>query len=119
MRAQSIKMAQTPSRKAVPFPEVFSEYGASVFQDALADFIAGVNNPGLGVRALRACAENTLLPFRTVRVYHYIKFTSTSGAQRLEIVDAVYVRPEQRDKHGRIIPARFDTVLIRGSGQGK
>ena len=31
VHAQSIKMAQTPSRKAVPFPEVFWEYGASMF----------------------------------------------------------------------------------------
>jgi Plavaka transposase len=119
MRTQAIKMAQTPSRKAVPFPDIFWKYGAPLFQDTLADFIAGVNNPGLGVRALRTHAANTLLPFRTVRVYHNIKFTATSDAQELEIVDAVYVRPEQKDSRGRIIPVRFDTVLIQGSGQRK
>ena len=119
VRAQSIKIAQTPSRKAVPFLDIFWKYGAPLFQDALADFIVGVNNPGLGVRALRARAENTLLPFRTVRVYHHIKFTSTNGSQESEIVDAVHVRPEQKDSRGRIIPARFDTVLVQGSGQGK
>jgi hypothetical protein len=119
-RAQSVKMAQTPSRKAVPFPDISWKYGALQFQDALADFIAGVNNPGLGVRALHARAANTLLPFRTVQVYHNIKFTTPSGAQEseTEIVDAVHVRPEQKDSRGRIIPARFDTVLIQGSGQG-
>ena len=75
-----------------------------MFQDALADFIVGINNPGLGVCALRAWAENTLLPFRTVRIYHHIKFTSTSGTQESEIVDAVHVQPEQKDKCGWIIP---------------
>jgi Plavaka transposase len=113
VRAQSIKIAQTPSRKAVPFVEIFWKYGAPLFQDALADFIAGVNNPGVGVRVLRARAANILLPFRTVRVYHNIKFTAGS-----EIVDAIHIRPEQKDSRGRIIPARFDTVLVQGSGQG-
>ena len=91
--------------------------GTCIFQDALADFISSVNNPGLGVRALRVHAGNTLLPFRTVRAYHNIKFTATNDAQESEIVDAVYVRPE-RIKRGRITPARFDTVLIQENGQG-
>jgi hypothetical protein len=112
-------MPQTPSRKAVPFSDIFWKHNAPLFQDTLADFIASVNNPGLGVRALRAHAENTLLPFRTVCVYYNIKFTATNDAQELEIVDVIHVRPEQKDKRGRIIPARFDTVLVQGSGQSK
>jgi hypothetical protein len=112
-------MAQTPSRKAVPFTDISWTYGAHQFQDALADFIAGINNPGLGGRTLHACAANTLLPFHTIQVYHNIKFTASSDARESEIVDAVHVRPEQKDSCGRTIPARFDTVLIRGSGRGK
>ena len=115
-RAQSIKIAQDPTKKAVPFPDIFSKYGASIFLDALGDFIALINNPGLGVRALRTRSANTLLPFCTVRVYHHFKFVSASSAQGSEIVDAVYVRLEQKDKCGQIIPGRFDTVLIQGSG---
>ena len=76
VRAQSIKIAQNPTKKAVPFPDIFSKYGASIFLDALGDFIAIINNPGLGVRALRMRGANTLLPFRTVRVYHHFKFVS-------------------------------------------
>ena len=111
-RAQSIRMTEDPSKKAVSFLNVSKKYGAASFQDALGDFIASVNNPGVRVHALRTHSANTLLPFRTVRAYHKIKFTTGS-----EIVDAVHVRPE-RLKCGRITPARFDTVLIRGSGQG-
>ena len=114
--AQSIKMAQDPTKKAVPFPDIFSKYGASIFLDALGDFIALINNPGLGVRALCTRSANTLLPFHTVRVYHHFKFMSASSAQESEIVDAVYVQLEQKDKCGWIIPGRFDTVVIQGSG---
>ena len=119
VRAQSVKIAQMPSSKAVPFPDIYQKYRAYLFQDALADFIAGVNNPGLGTCALRTHAADTLLSFRTVRVYHNIKFMAANDAQVSGIIDAVYVRPEQKDKRGRIIPARFDTVLIQGSGQGE
>jgi len=116
---QFVKMPQTPSRKAVPFPDIFWNHNAPLFQDALGDFIASINNPGLGVRALRTCGGNTLFPFRTVQVYHNMKFTGMNDAQKWEIVDAIYVWPEQKDKRGRIIPARFDTVLIQGSDQSE
>jgi hypothetical protein len=111
-------MAQTPSRKAVLFLNISHTYGARQFQDTLADFIAQVNNPGLGRHALLTRAADTLLPFHTVCIYHNIKFMATSNAQGSEIVDAIHIRPEQKDLRGQIIPAHFDTVLIRGSGQG-
>jgi len=119
MRAQSVKIAHKLSSKAVPFPDIFGKYGAHLFQDALADFIAGINNPGLGTCALHVRAADTLLSFRTVCVYHNIKFTAANDAQELEIVDAIHVRPEQKDKRGRIIPEHFDTVLVQGNGQGE
>jgi hypothetical protein len=112
--AQRIKMAQHPSVKAVSFREIPSRYGAHLFQDALADFITQLNNPGIGGNALHRLSANTLLPFRTVAAYHNIKFTGSSG---LEIIDSVHARPEQKDLRGRIIPSRFDTVLVRGRGQ--
>jgi len=119
VHAQSIKFAQTPSRKAVSFPDIFWRYGAPLFQDALADFIVSIKNPDLRLHALHERAGNVLFPFRTVWVYHNIKFTAPNDAQEPEIVDTVHVQPEQRDKCGQIIPARFDTVLIQGSGQSK
>ena len=108
---QSIKMTEDPSKKAVPFLDISKKYSTASFQDALADFIASVNNPRARVRALHTHSANTLLPFRTVRVYHKIKFMTGS-----EIVDAVHVQPEWL-KNGWVTPARFNTVLIRGSGQ--
>lgn len=113
-RTQIIKMARTPSLKAVPFNVIDRDYGAFAFQDELADFIARENHPGASIAALRMHARNTLIPFRAVPVYHHIKFTPSDIS---EIVDAVHIRPEQRDSRGRIVPSRFDTVLVGCRGQ--
>jgi hypothetical protein len=112
-RAQSVKMARHPSAKAAKFDDLKFRYGAHEFQDALADFIAQVNNPGVRGNALRRHAEDTLIPFRRVPVFHMIKFTETGNAGNMAIVDSVYARPERKDKRGRIIPSRFDTVLVQ------
>ena len=109
--SRSLKMAQNPTLKAVSFDNLAYKYGAIDFQDALADFIARINNPTASGASLSAMAADTLIPFRTVPVYHRLKFTSLSGS---EIVDSVLVRPEQKDARGRLIPSRFDTVLVRG-----
>jgi len=103
----------------VPFPDIFWKYNTPLFQNTLADFIADVNNPGLRVHALHTCAGNTLLPFCMVHIYHNMKFIAINDAQKWEIVDAVYVWPEQKDKQGQIIPVQFDTVLVQGSEQSE
>jgi hypothetical protein len=110
-RTLTLKMTQTPSKKRVLFDILARDYGALDFQDALADFIAQVNYPGASGTVLRHRAHNTLIPFAGVPVYHIMKFTNGS-----EIVDAVHVRPEHKDSHGRINPARFDTILVNGKG---
>lgn len=112
--AQSIKMTLHPSIKAVSFDDLARRYGAPDFQDALADFLAQVNYPGASAAVLRRRAADTHIPFRAVPVFHHIKFTEHGNS---EIVDAVHVRPEQNDSHGRIIPSRFDTVFVQTKGQ--
>ncbi len=109
-------MAQTPSKARVLFDVLARDYGALDFQDALADFIAQVNCPGASGHALRRHAHNTHIPFIGVPVYHKIKFTKRNGFEESRIVDVVHVRPEQKDSRGRIIPGRFDTVLVNGRG---
>ena len=107
----TLKMTRRPSKKRVLFDVLAREYGALDFQDALANFIAQLNHPGASGTALRRYAHNTHIPFSGVPVYHYMKFT-----KGIEIVDSVYIRPEQKDAHGRIIPARFDTILVNSQG---
>jgi hypothetical protein len=80
--------------------------------DALGDFIAAVNNPGVSAATSRARAEDTLIPFRAVPVFHRIRFVASNNDDKSYTVDAVYVRPEQIDSHARTVPSRFDTVLI-------
>ncbi|KAF8494898.1 hypothetical protein F5888DRAFT_1795019 [Russula emetica] len=109
--ALTLKMAQNPSKYRVLFDVLARDYGALDFQDTLADFIAQVNYPGASETALRHRAHNTHIPFSAVAVYHNLKFTKGT-----EIVDVIHIRPEQKDLHGRIIPGRFDTVLVDSRG---
>ena len=112
---RAVRMSRNPSLKAISFNNLTDKYGAFGFQDALADFIARTNHPEASATALRALAEDTLLPFRSVPVFHKIKFVSTRDS---DIIDTVHVRPDQRDARGHLIPARFDTVIVSGGGQG-
>jgi len=111
---RSLKMTRNPTLKAVSFDDLAQKYGAIDFQDALADFIARTNHPTASAATLSALAADTLIPFRSVSVYHRIKFSNLDNS---EIVDAVQVRPEQKDAHGHPIPSRFDTILVRGRSQ--
>jgi hypothetical protein len=111
---RTLRMTRNPTLKAVSFNNLANKYNAVDFQDALADFVAGINHPQASATALLALAEDTLLPFRTVPVFHKIKFVSTDTS---DVIDTVHVRPDQRDKRGRLIPPRFDTVLVRGGPQ--
>ena len=108
-----LKMTQNPTLKSVSFQSLASDYGATLFQDALADFIAHINNPGVSTAALRDRSHNTLIPFCEVPVFHKIKFTASQNSNGSEVVDSVQVHPTQTNPRGRIIPARFDTILVR------
>ncbi|KAH9040509.1 hypothetical protein EDB85DRAFT_1858737, partial [Lactarius pseudohatsudake] len=111
---RTVQMARNPSLKAVSFNDLADKYGAFDFQDTLADFIARLNHPQASATALRGLAEDTLLPFRHVPVFHKIKFVLTPD---LDIIDIVHVRPDQKDARRRTIPSRFDTVIVRGKPQ--
>lgn len=104
-----LTMTRNPTIRRVSFDNIIRNYGAVDFMDILGDFLAHLREPRASGRALRNLGANTLIPFQHVPVFHRIKFRDGEGA----IIDGVHVRPEQVDAHGRIIPARFDTVLIR------
>lgn len=114
---QTLKMARNPTFKAVGIRDIIGKYGAVDFLDALADFIAGINYPLASAQELLWRSEDTLIPFSRVPVYHNIKFTLSGNGEQSEVIDAVHARPEQRDSRGRIIPSRFDTVLVQGRGR--
>jgi hypothetical protein len=109
--AQSLRMAQTPTLKAVSFNNLAQKYRAIDFQDALADFIAQTNHPSASGAMLSALASDTLIPFFSVSVHHQIKFTTSDGS---EIINSILAWPYQKDICGQPVPSRFDTALIQG-----
>ena len=117
---QAIKMALNPTKSA-SFDTLAVDYGAVDFQDELADFLSRLNNPTVSTSTMRKRANNTLIPFRSVPVFHNIKFTRTGVLGISDICDTVHVRPEGAYSPRLIIPARFDTVIVRQDslrGQG-
>jgi len=114
--ALTLKMARNPSKGRVLFDVLARDYGALDFQDALADFIAQTISPGVSGAARQRLAHDIHIPFSGVPVYHNIKFRKSNEFEESEIADVVHVQPEQKDTRGRIIPGRFDTVLVNGRG---
>jgi hypothetical protein len=111
-----IRMAQNPSIKNVAFNILAQRYGVVNFLDALANFLVQVNNPGVSGSALHSQASHLLISFSSIPVFHKIKFTastSNSESKETKILDSIQAWPEQRDAHGQIIPAHFDTALIQ------
>lgn len=114
-RTYFIKMAQHPSAKSVGYDDLADKYRAIYFQDALGDFIAAHKLTRGAASTIRARGAETLIPFRAVPVFHKIKFISSG---KLDIVDSIHARPLGMDSQQRLVPARFDTVLIcTGSGE--
>ena len=105
-----------PSEKGISFESLHHRYGATDFQDALADFIVKHNHPELSTIASRRHADNTLLPFRKVSVFHKIKFRNP-GDEDQAIVDAVHIRPTVCNTRGHTIPGRFDTAFAKNGSQ--
>ncbi|KAN0138825.1 hypothetical protein V8E53_003213 [Lactarius tabidus] len=98
-----------PSEKGITFESLYHRYGAINFQDALADFIVQHNHPELSTAVSRRCANNTLLPFQQVAVFHKIKFTDPDDHD-----------PDPKIVHsccGTTTPGRFDTVLVKNGSQ--
>ena len=87
---QSVKMARHPSVKGVTFNDLQLRYGTLEFQDALANFIAQVNNPGARSTALHTYAGDTLIPFRHLPLFHIIKFTEARNTEESGIIDSMH-----------------------------
>jgi Plavaka transposase len=113
-----VEMPRHPSVRGVRFRDLVDKYGAVDFQDALADFVVLHNFPGLSTMAARRRADNTLIPFSSVSVFHKMRFMEKT-VQGMNTIDAAYARSEQQDERGNAIPARFDTVLVRSGLDGE
>ncbi|KAH9011880.1 hypothetical protein EDB85DRAFT_2076847 [Lactarius pseudohatsudake] len=102
-----------PSEKGITFGALFNRYYRAIdFQDTLADFIVQHNYPELSASVARRRANNTLIPFRKVSVFHRVKFTNRDDTIQ-KTVDVLHIRPEARNHHGDTIPGWFDTALVK------
>ncbi|KAI0373820.1 hypothetical protein BV20DRAFT_988937 [Pilatotrama ljubarskyi] len=112
-------MSQHPSVKAVAFEDVLSKHGATYFRDALARFVVSFNRPTLSASEVELACGGIYFPFRTVPVFHKIKFALRDihglGVTHSVVQDVVHARPARVGKYGAELPARFDTVLVRTS----
>ncbi|KAH9913158.1 uncharacterized protein B0H18DRAFT_1126517 [Fomitopsis serialis] len=108
-------MTKYPSRKAVPIAELVSPdgYGASFLIPALARFVVEHTNPSLSRNEVEARAAHMLFPFSTLPVFHKAKFRNVEHHGK-ETLDSIHARPRQLGHDSEIlIPARFDTALVR------
>jgi len=109
-------LTTNPSEKGVSFESLANRYGAIDFQDALADFIVQHNCPELSASAARRRADNTLIPFQRVSVFHKVKFANCDDSDK-RTVDVIHIRPEARNQRGVINPGRFDTGLAKNGSR--
>ncbi|TFK60899.1 hypothetical protein BDN72DRAFT_778839 [Pluteus cervinus] len=110
-----IKMAKSPSRKSVSLAKLVKTYGATNFEHALASFLISRKQPTLPWNHVVRRARQIDLTDCTFNVFHFIKFTIVDPyhlPKHERIIDSIHVKPARFDKHGHLIPARFDTALI-------
>ncbi|KAI0055548.1 hypothetical protein BV25DRAFT_1815428 [Artomyces pyxidatus] len=111
-----IHIARHPIVKSAKFSVLQDQYGAVDFEPALYNLIMQIRNPHLTTRQLsRQPIEEKTLPFRSVAVFHNIKFWNRDPQEREQAPDtrdAAHVRPAYEDSRGRLVPGRFDTVLV-------
>ncbi|KAI0953789.1 hypothetical protein AcV7_007219 [Taiwanofungus camphoratus] len=116
-----IQMTHNPTIKALSFERANHDYGATYLRDALARFIVKYRNPSLMAADVERLSTNIFFGFRTLPVFHKIKLwlDDVQGfAVTGQAMDVVHTRPFHKNKQGRDVPARFDTVLINEGAGG-
>ncbi|KAM6489030.1 hypothetical protein JOM56_015520 [Amanita muscaria] len=106
-----IKMTQKPTIQVVSLHDLVSKYGASFFCDAFARFVVLWRHPQTTRSRLEREAIDVHIPFRTISVYHRIRFES-AHSQGEGFVDAILIRPQYKNMKGHLVPGRFDTALV-------
>ncbi len=123
-RTQFIKvgmqLAKNPSATSVSFAKLATDYGALHFEEAVNRFISDYKDPPKDNRRRRISFYS--VPFNAVDVWHRVKF----GVPNLQVLDAsatlqsVHVEPKRDGEvSGRVLPARFDTVIVNESPESE
>lgn len=96
-------------------------YQAPFICDAIAQYIVHFNNPEYSNTRIEQMAANVDPPVTSLAVYHKVKlWLGSKSHHRLTAnkFDTVHVQPTRRNKYNKVVPGRFDTVLVNtGEGQ--
>ncbi|KAH9932480.1 uncharacterized protein B0H18DRAFT_1115738 [Fomitopsis serialis] len=114
-------LTRYPTHKSLSFSTVETRYGAPRFQTVLKEFIAHFKHPHLSGRDFANFVSVYDLPFRSVSVWHKVKFWNQDPFQRREApetLDVIHARSAYRDTQGRVVAGRFDTALVNEKGDG-
>jgi len=115
-------MAQQPTEYGVSLDTIKESYGASSFNTALARYIIHLKHPQLSQRQVRNAAEDFHIPFHKVSVFHRIKFIShdpfSINPSADIVVNSIHSEPSCLYKYGKVIPAQFDTAIIKWKMEG-
>ncbi|KZV59406.1 hypothetical protein PENSPDRAFT_695170 [Peniophora sp. CONT] len=117
-----IQMTKTASVSSVSFDDLDTLYGAVDFSDALAYFAVKWCEPRLRHNTALQKADQTLVPQYPVSVFWKVKFWNHDALLREDgedTLDTLHVRPAKRDTHGRPVPGRFDTALVKVGRTGE
>ncbi|KIL54452.1 hypothetical protein M378DRAFT_29088, partial [Amanita muscaria Koide BX008] len=108
-----IKMTRYPSIQAVSIDDLVNKYGATFFIDAFARFVVLWRNPQTTRARLERDALDVHIPFRTVSVFHHIRYKDIHDREEAsESSDVIHIKPQYKNKNGEIVPGRFDTGLV-------
>jgi hypothetical protein len=111
------QMTKHPTHRAVPLDDIHNKYRATQFIPALSRFIAQYQNPEYSKAQVETASHSIHIPFNKLSLYHRIKFVSYDlyALNPLDevIVDSIHVDPVHLDKYRKVVPARFDTAIIK------
>jgi hypothetical protein len=109
-------MPKYPTVSSVSFKKLqdaATGYGATNFLPALLRFIGQFKYPLLSTRQLETQIHYIILPFRSVPVFHKLRFVN-DAVDSHETLDSVRASPRKFNKNGRLLHAsRADVVLVR------
>jgi hypothetical protein len=116
---RKLHMAAAPSVPKVSLDALETEYGAQHFHTALRRYVLLANSPHLTTAQVECGLWDIHLPFRTLPVWHRIKYLRTDIFTGLtQTVDSIHAYPQRFDVRGRPVPSRFDTALINDGNGG-
>ncbi|KAJ3918636.1 hypothetical protein F5877DRAFT_90546 [Lentinula edodes] len=110
------KITTHPTMKSVTLSKLEDKgaqgYGAVDFTRALKRFVVQFRNPHLQSNIVDEYARFIVLPFRTLPIWHQVKFTNTDLFGK-KTLDSVSAHPRRFNSHGQVTQlSQFDTALI-------